>query len=198
MILSTAQAGQSRPGPPSHVWDHSRPSTAATRDNAASKRLPPIRSSLFNSSDFSEAKTSRHVVFETREPQELQQQRPRATSPRPFSARRQPSAGIRRARPQTAMIADDSRHYVTLGNSSSVGSRHLGPTSKHVDERGNVESTALAPLMGTRMPRQGTDYSARSDAQQLTHISCRCEISSWEPAESSIKNSLYIAIDVCY
>ncbi|KAI8618356.1 hypothetical protein BC830DRAFT_951066 [Chytriomyces sp. MP71] len=144
--------------------DNGRPNTSI---GVSSKRLPPIRMSMSVSmhdamegltvtpgvaSHHSPKNMNRHVLFdapETPEPSKLL----RATSPRPFSAKRQPSGGFRKSqlsqsRPHTTM--DESR----LNASSSAGKSKKSPYALPAQD-----DRCISPVLGTRFKMQGHNGS---------------------------------------
>ncbi|TPX61130.1 hypothetical protein SpCBS45565_g07334 [Spizellomyces sp. 'palustris'] len=152
--------------------ESSRPSTSVTGNPHLSKRLPPIRSIGPNSHEVLDTvappKSTRHVLFETPDVADIQAQRTRATSPRPFSARRQPSAGLRRHRPHTAML-DDSRSIANAAPSNRTA-------AKYIPRNFFSHAAAIASLtedhhivMGTRVARRGVK-SAISRRKTATNV----------------------------
>ncbi|KAI9204170.1 uncharacterized protein BJ171DRAFT_506336 [Polychytrium aggregatum] len=166
-------------GPPQPPvgWDtSSRPSTSYSTAAAPSgKRLPPIRGGIATPSVAShdaitealggsspalmygggvpmgQAKSTRHVLFDAPETIEIVN-RTRAGSPRPFSARRQPSANFRNrltstSRPHTAFEREDSK---TAAIASKSKSRITSGTHTASEDR------AISPITGTRMAHSGS------------------------------------------
>ncbi|KAI9339559.1 hypothetical protein DFJ73DRAFT_568180 [Zopfochytrium polystomum] len=123
-------------------WEGSRPSTSV---GSSSKRLPPIRMTALNSNGLDQDLSSgqanfasgstrpapRHVLFDTAESPEMVStsatKLARSSSPRPFSAKRQPSGNLRTrnsssmTRPHTTM--DESRLYSQQATVKSAGKR---------------------------------------------------------------------------
>ncbi|KAI8908171.1 hypothetical protein DFJ77DRAFT_474037 [Powellomyces hirtus] len=165
MIYGTSIGIGSMKTPISHAWENSRPSTSIPGSNSTTKRLPPIRGIVANPHEqAAEAagKVARHVFFDAPEPADSPLQRTRAASPRPFSARRQPSAGLRRTRPHTAMVIDETKHPISsnTGTTTRTASKpiarnihnHVNAISNYVEERDRDHT--INPVMGMRM-RQG-------------------------------------------
>ncbi|KAI8834309.1 hypothetical protein BC829DRAFT_71182 [Chytridium lagenaria] len=137
-------------------WENTR-NTHAAANIALGKRLPPLRSNVIAS--FSEAlgtepntfatkmlSGSRHVLFDTPEGAE-NLKNGRSTSPRPYSARRQNSGGVRAkttftsSRPQTT--TDETRiHLKTQSrNQKNPGNNSIAQT----------EELSLSPVLGTKV-----------------------------------------------
>ncbi|KAI8822056.1 uncharacterized protein EV422DRAFT_614411 [Fimicolochytrium jonesii] len=143
-----------------HAWDSSRPSTSIPGSNTASKRLPPIRGgTVLHSQDGIDGLTkqsTRHVIFDAPDAADGPMQRLRPASPRPFSARRQPSAGIRRVRPHTAIVIDESKMTAPISRTAAKpiprnNHGHNSSVSLYGEERHQDPSN---PVLGIRM-RQG-------------------------------------------
>ncbi|KAJ3266332.1 hypothetical protein HDU77_001399 [Chytriomyces hyalinus] len=142
------------------AMDNSRPSTSI---GVSSKRLPPIRLSMQHSQEVdnlsvtalgvhgSPKNMNRHVLFDAPDSAD-QPKANRATSPRPYSAKRQPSGGFPRSqlslsRPQTAI--DHSRmNHVASGTTVKNKRSALGSAIHGSEER------SISPVLGTRFGRK--------------------------------------------
>ncbi|KAI9095911.1 hypothetical protein DFS34DRAFT_686717, partial [Phlyctochytrium arcticum] len=152
------------------AWEFVRPSTSS---NVATKRLPPIRNlgpSYLENADYNSAskvfvepfgviddylpqyKAARHVLFDTPESDQPHSRQRPLSPPRPASAKRQPSASLRKHRPHTAIASDETKSNPNLVQklTAKLPQRQSGGTW---DDKGPSDSL-VAPVTGTRVTRQ--------------------------------------------